>query len=95
VRSRGRLSPPSRAASSAAVLKVENGAIDFSAGQAERLAGLSHDELGEALLLLNEGTGNVFQDFPALPARQGAGTAEAGYGVIDGPAVRRRRVAMV
>ena len=62
----------------------EHGAIDFSAGQANGLAGFGDDELGEALLLLDERGGDVFEDFAALPAGQGAGAAQAGDGVVDG-----------
>ena len=65
-------------------LEGEHGAIDFSAGQAQGLAGFGDDELSEALLLLDEGGGDVFEDFAAFPTRKGAGAAQAGDGVIDG-----------
>jgi hypothetical protein len=62
----------------------EHGAIDFSAGEAEGLAGFSDDELSEAFFLFDEGGGYVFENFTALPTRQGAGAAETGDGVADG-----------
>ena len=62
----------------------EDGAVDFSAGQAHGLAGFGDDELGEALLLLDERGGDVFEDLAALPAGQGAGAAQAGDCMIDG-----------
>ncbi len=62
----------------------EHGAIDLSSREADRLARFGDDELGEALLLLDEGSGHVFEDFAALPARQGAGAAQAGHGVVHG-----------
>jgi hypothetical protein len=34
--------------------------------------------------LFDEGGGDVFEDFAALPAGQGAGAAQAGDGVVDG-----------
>ena len=42
---------------------------------AEGLAGFGDDELGEAFFLFDEGGGDVFEDFLALPAREGAGAA--------------------
>ena len=62
----------------------EDGAIDFGAGEAKGFAGFGHDELGKAVLLFEERGGDVFEDFATLPARQGAGAAEAGDSVVDG-----------
>ena len=65
-------------------LEGEDGAVDFSAGEADGFAGFGNDELGEALLLLDERGGDVFEDLAAFPAGKGAGAAEAGDGMIDG-----------
>ena len=65
-------------------LEGEHGAIDFGTGEAHGLAGFGDDELREALLLFDERGGDVFEDFAALPARQGAGAAQAGDGVVHG-----------
>ena len=66
-------------------LKQRGGSvINFGTRQTDRLAGFSHDELREALLLLDERGGNVFEDFAALPARQGTRAAQTGHGVAYG-----------
>jgi hypothetical protein len=62
----------------------EDGAIDLGTGKAERFAGLSDDELGEAFMLVDERGSDVFENFATLPARKGTGAAQAGDGVIDG-----------
>ena len=71
-------------------LEGEHGAIDLGAGEAEGLAGFGDDELGEALLLLDEGGGDVFKDFATLPARECAGAAQAGRRRGSRPGGRRR-----
>jgi hypothetical protein len=55
----------------------EHGTVDFSAGEAEGLAGFGNDEIGESFLLFDEGRGYVFEDFATLPSREGAGAAKA------------------
>ena len=65
-------------------LEGEHGAIHLGARQAQRLARLGHDELREALLLLDQRGRNVFENLAALPARQRARAAQAGDRVIHG-----------
>ncbi len=73
-------------------LEGKHGAVHFRARKAHGLAGLGHNELRKALLLLDEGRGHVFQNFAALPARQRASAAQAGDGVMHGlPRVGARR----
>ena len=62
----------------------EDGAIDFRAGETQGLAGFGDDELGESVLLIEESSGDVFEDLAAFPAWQGAGAAQAGDCMIDG-----------
>lgn len=61
-----------------------DGSVDFSAGETQGLAGFGDDELGEAVLLIEESSGDVFEDLTAFPAWEGAGAAQAGDCMIDG-----------
>ena len=65
-------------------LEGEHGAVDFSPRQPDRLAGFGNDELRKAILLLDESGCDVFEDLAALPARQRAGAAHAGDGMVHG-----------
>ena len=65
-------------------LERQHRAVHLGTREPDRLARLRNDELGEAILLLDQSPGDIFEDLASLPARQRTRATHAGHRMVHG-----------